>query len=80
MRFDDSVLDLYVNILHLNDIGTVLDGYWQRDVDPPTNLRSMADVAALAFKESERKALLNVPNRDVLSQQLSFIDEHKGIA
>lgn len=70
----ESVIDLYLHILNLADVGTVLDGYYLLKIDPPSEIQVKAENAAESFKIAESNALKLFKKNSIDLQLILFRD------
>jgi len=74
------IVDLYLHILHLNDIGEILDGYEMESIEVPSEFHSRLESSASLFANSEEKVLNILKSRYVVDRQLTIFHERRGEA
>jgi hypothetical protein len=75
-----AIIDLYLHILHLNDMGEMLDGYVKQNLDVPDALQSELQDSASLFAKAERQVLETLGTKSVVDQQLTWFHERRGRA
>jgi hypothetical protein len=73
-----AVLDVYVQTLHINKLGEILDGYQEDQI--PIELRLEIDNAASIFAYAEKRALDILGSRERLNEQLIKLHARKGLS
>jgi len=77
---DPSVLAVYQSTLRLNDLGAILDGYEENDIEVPEDFRLEIEDSAGVFVRAERKALDILGSREKLNDQLELLSDRRGIS
>ena len=77
---DPSVLTVYERTLRLNELGEILDGYEEREVEIPTDFRLEMEDTAKGFVVAEANALNILGSRERLNDQLVLLHGRRGIS
>ncbi len=75
-----AIIDLYLHILHLNDMGEVLDGYVSHETDVPSNLQTELQDSASLFASAEEQVLKVLGSKQIVDKQLTWFHERRGKA
>jgi hypothetical protein len=77
---DPSVLTVYESTLRLNDLGEILDGYEEENIEVPEEFRLKIEDSAIMFVMAEKKAMDILGSRDMLNDQLELLQDRRGIS
>lgn len=77
---DSLIVELYLNILHLNDISFILDGYIKNDSEVPLEVHLALQRSASTYISSEGKLLRQLQSKTTIDRWLSWFHKYRGWA
>ena len=77
---DPVIVNLYLHILHLSDMGERLDGYIAQYNDVPSDLQIELQNSATLLVSEEVKALETFGSKEAVDRQLTWFHDRRGQA